>query len=111
MDLTQQHCKPCEGEVSPFDPTNAKMWLRNVRGWRLITGSKKIQKDFVFKNFKAAVAFVNRVAEIAEAEDHHPDLFIHDYKKLRITLMTHAIGGLSENDFILAAKIDKLQGL
>ena len=111
MDLTQKHCVPCEGGVSPFDPANANMWLRNVKGWRLITGSKKIQKDFTFKNFMEVISFVNKVAQISEAEDHHPDLLIHSYKKLRVTLMTHAIGGLSENDFILAAKIDKLQSV
>lgn len=111
MDLTQKHCVPCEGGVSPFDPANANMWLRNVKGWRLIIGGKKIQKDFIFKNFMEAISFVSKIAEIAEAEDHHPDLLIHSYKKLRVTLMTHAIGGLSENDFILAAKIDKLQSV
>lgn len=108
MDLAQKHCVPCEGGVAPFNPGNAKAWLRNIKGWRLITGSKKIQKDFTFQNFQEVIAFVNKVADIAEAEDHHPDLFIHSYKKLRVTLMTHAIGGLSENDFILAAKIDRL---
>lgn len=108
MDLTKKHCKPCEGGVAPFDSKNAAAWLRNIKGWKLISNNKKIQKDFTFKNFVETIEFVNKVAEIAEEEGHHPDLFIHSYKKLRITLSTHAIGGLSENDFILAAKIDKL---
>ena len=110
MDLTQRHCVPCEGGISPFDAAYAAEWLRNIQGWRLVAGSKKIQKDFIFRNFKEVIGFVNNVAEIADKENHHPDLFIHSYKKLRITLSTHAIGGLSENDFILAAKIDKIQG-
>lgn len=108
MNLTKKHCKPCEGGVVPFDPKNARVWLRNIKGWKLVDEDKKIKKDFTFKNFVETIAFVNKVSELSEEEEHHPDLFIHSYKKLRITLSTHAIGGLSENDFILAAKIDKL---
>jgi 4a-hydroxytetrahydrobiopterin dehydratase len=109
MDLAKKHCVPCEGGIAPFDPKNAQAYLKNVKGWELVDDNKKIQKDFVLNNFVEAVDFVNKVAEIAETEDHHPDLFVHSYKKLRITLSTHAIGGLSENDFILAAKIDALE--
>ena len=74
--------------------------------WEVAEG-KKIFRRFSFKNFKEAMAFVNKVADIAESEGHHPDIFV-SYNKVKITLFTHAIGGLSENDFILAAKIEKL---
>lgn len=110
MDLTKKHCKPCKGGIAPFDPKNARQYLKNVKGWKLIAGETKIQKDFIFNNFMKVIDFVNKIAELSEREDHHPDLLIYDYKKLRITLSTHAIGGLSENDFILAAKIDALEG-
>lgn len=69
---------------------------------------RKLEKVLVFKNFKEALDFVNKVGKIAEAEDHHPDISIFNYRKVRIELSTHAVGGLSENDFILAAKIDEL---
>ena len=74
--------------------------------WELET--KKIWREFIFKDFTEAVKFINKVAEIAESEGHHPDINLYSYKKVRIDLSTHAIGGLSGNDFILAAKIDKL---
>ncbi|MCH7951297.1 4a-hydroxytetrahydrobiopterin dehydratase [Patescibacteria group bacterium] len=109
MDLTKKHCVPCEGGIPPFTQRKARQYLKNAQGWELVDDDKKIEKEFTFKNFVEAIDFVNNVAEIAEREDHHPDLFIHAYKKLRITLSTHAIGGLSENDFILAAKIDALE--
>jgi 4a-hydroxytetrahydrobiopterin dehydratase len=109
MDLTKKHCKPCEGGVLPFDPKNARQYLKNVKGWKLMAGEKKIQKDIILNNFQEVIDFVNKIAKLSEREDHHPDLLIHAYKKLRVTLMTHAIGGLSENDFILAAKIDALE--
>lgn len=109
MDLTKKHCVPCEGGIAPFEAKNARQYLKNVQGWELFDDDKKIQKEYIFDNFIEAVGFVDKVAELAEQEDHHPDLLIHSYKKLRITLSTHAIGGLSENDFILAAKIDALR--
>jgi 4a-hydroxytetrahydrobiopterin dehydratase len=84
-----------------------KKYLRMVPSWKLIWG-KKIWKEHTFKNFKEALAFVNSVGTIAEREGHHPDILMHSWKKVRITLSTYAIGGLSINDFILAAKIDGL---
>lgn len=112
--LTKKHCVPCEGGVKPFTKIKAKEYLKMTRDWELLTSPgtarepMRIQRKFAFKNFMEAVNFVNKVARLAESEGHHPDLFLHNYKKLDITLSTHAIGGLSENDFIMAAKINQL---
>ena len=82
-------------------------YLAEVPGWE-VCENKKMIKNFTCKNFKAAMAFVNTVADLAEAEGHHPDILIHGWNNVRLELSTHAIGGLSENDFIVAAKIDRL---
>ncbi len=87
-------------------PQDVAEYLKVLSGWQ-VEENKKIKKEFVFKDFPSAIAFVNRVAAVAEAEGHHPALFI-SYNKVRVTLSTHAIGGLSENDFIIAAKTDEL---
>ena len=81
--------------------------IRKLQGWNLESNS--ITKTFEFKDFKLALYFVNKVGELAESENHHPDIFLHNYKKVDITLSTHAIGGLSSNDFIMAAKINNLE--
>ena len=107
MSLKNKHCKPCEGGTSPLSRPEVNGFIEEVDNW-VIHGEKKLEKVLVFKNFKEALGFVNKVGVIAEAEDHHPDITIFDYKKVRIELSTHAIGGLSENDFVLAAKIDEL---
>ena len=83
----------------------ADVLLREVPGWMLADDTKKISREFTFPDFKSALSFVDRIGEIAELEGHHPDLFLA-YSRVRIELFTHAVGGLSENDFILAAKID-----
>lgn len=109
MDLTKKHCVPCEGGVKPFTKTKAYEYLRMTSNWAVLNEKvMKIQKKFTFKNFKEALNFVNKVGGLAESENHHPDINLHSYKKVDITLYTHAIGGLSENDFILAAKINQL---
>jgi 4a-hydroxytetrahydrobiopterin dehydratase len=105
--LSQRACKPCEGGVSPLPESAAKALLQDVKGWELV-GGQAIRKTVTCKNFLDAVALIQRIAPIAESEDHHPDLHLTGYRKLTIELSTHAIGGLSENDFILAAKIDDL---
>lgn len=105
-DLTNKKCKPCEGGIPALTPDEAKKLLGDVKGWKL--SGNKIEKDYVFKDFVQALKFVNRVGEIAEGEGHHPDILLHGYKNVRIDLWTHAIGGLSENDFIVAAKIDTI---
>lgn len=105
-DLTKKHCKPCEGGVKPLTPDEYGAYLRTeLSGWTDVD-EKKITKEYKFKNFKEALAFVNKVGEIAESEGHHPDINLHGWNKVTVTLSTHAIGGLSENDFILASKID-----
>lgn len=85
----------------------SQKYLAEVLGWGVIEDGKKISKEFVFPDFVQAIRFIDKIAEIAEQEGHHPDLHIF-YNKVRIELSTHAIGGLSENDFILAAKINAL---
>lgn len=107
-DFSQKHCVPCEGGVPKLVKAQADAFLKDVPGWSLSEDSTKIVKKWKLKNFKEAIAFVNRVAEIANAEDHHPDIIIN-YNRVTLTLWTHAIGGLSENDFIVAAKIEALK--
>jgi 4a-hydroxytetrahydrobiopterin dehydratase len=105
--LTEKTCKPCEGGVRPLDTDEARTMLAQLKGWELDAESKSIQQDFRFKNYYQTMAFVNAVAWIAHQDDHHPDMEI-GYGHCLIHYSTHAIGGLSENDFICAAKIDAL---
>jgi 4a-hydroxytetrahydrobiopterin dehydratase len=107
-ELSSQHCKPCEGGVEPYTPEQAQQQLQEVPGWKLTHDGKAIRRDWKAKDFEAAFDFLGRVAQIAELEGHHPDLHLEGYRNVWIELTTHAIGGLSENDFILAAKIDQL---
>lgn len=109
MDLISRNCVPCKGSTPPLRSEKVKGLLREIPGWNLSGDLKKISRDFKFKNFREAMAFVNKVAELAEAEGHHPDILIHGWNKVRLELWTHAIGGLSENDFILAAKINTIE--
>jgi 4a-hydroxytetrahydrobiopterin dehydratase len=105
-DLKQKKCVPCEGGVAPLTPDEYAAFLRNeLKDW-IAVDEKKIEKDYKFKTFKEALDFVNKVGALAESEGHHPDIYLHDWNKVKLTLSTHAIGGLSENDFILASKID-----
>ena len=104
-DLTNKKCKPCEGGVPPLTDDQVTEFMKQVSGWARV--GNKIEKKVKFKDFVENMKFVNKLADVAESEGHHPDLFIH-YNELTITLWTHAIGGLSENDFIVAAKADEL---
>lgn len=106
--LTEKSCQPCEGGVSPLSSQEAEQLLRKVDEWQLADGDKKIKRKWQVKDFMAGIEFVDRVAELAEDEGHHPDVHLTGYNNVTIELTTHAIGGLSENDFILAAKIDEL---
>ena len=108
MKLTEQKCEACEGGVIPLNMTEAKILLAQIPGWEVAPDAKRISREYVFKNFVGALAFVNQVGELAESEGHHPDLHLTNYKHLEIVLSTHAIKGLSNNDFILAAKINEL---
>lgn len=106
-ELTKKKCVPCEGGVPKLSEAEAQKLLGQVEGWSLSQEGKRITREFAFKDFVENMAFVNRVAEIAEAEGHHPDFTVH-YNRTQFEIWTHAIGGLSENDFILAAKIDEV---
>ena len=109
-DLLNKKCVPCEGGILPFDISEIHKYQKKVDGWDVKFNSKKIfflEKSFKFKNFLDSQNFINKVGKISEKEGHHPDiLFGWGYAKISIT--THAIEGLSENDFILAAKIDQI---
>lgn len=108
MSLIDKKCVPCEGGVAPFDKEKVAFYMEMLGGSWTNVDDKLIQKSFSFKDFKEALAFVNKVGELAESEGHHPDIHIH-YNKVVIELFTHAIDGLSENDFIVAAKIDRVK--
>jgi 4a-hydroxytetrahydrobiopterin dehydratase len=107
MELTEQKCVACEGGVTPFNKIEAEVLLKQVPGWELSSDGKTISKKYQWKDFVEALAFVNKVGALAQGEGHHPDIHIVDYKFVKLDLSTHAIGGLSQNDFILAAKIDQ----
>lgn len=106
--LTERKCEPCEGKTHPFNAQQVSEYIAQVPGWEASEDKKTLTRNWNMKNFMAAVDFINKVAEIAESEQHHPDVHLTGYRKLRIVLSTHAIGGLSENDFILAAKLNEL---
>ena len=107
-DLTQKRCVPCEGGVPALSAEQVRDYLRQVPGWQPSADGKRIRREWRVKDFATALDFFQRVGAIAEAEDHHPDLHLTGYRHAAIELSTHAIGGLSENDFILAAKIDQV---
>ncbi len=106
--LTSRTCKPCEGGVEKLTREQSSEYLTACPKWKLQESGDGIERKWVFKNFVAAIEFINRVADVAEAEQHHPDLHLTGYRNVKIVLTTHAIGGLSENDFIVAAKVDEL---
>jgi len=107
MDLSKKKCVPCEGGVPPFDEHKIAEYKKHIQPDWKVTDNKKISREFLFVNYRHTMEFVNNVANLAEEEGHHPDMHVH-YGKVLIELSTHSIKGLSENDFILAAKIDLL---
>lgn len=106
--LRTKKCVPCEGGVPKLTPDEAEAQNKELTGWEIVRDHQRIRKNWTVKNFMAGMRFFNAVAELAEEEGHHPDLHIEGYRNASIEIWTHAIGGLSENDFILAAKIDAL---
>ena len=106
-ELVKRRCKPCEGGAKPMSPEKAREMLAEVPGWSLAEDAKSISRESILKDFVGALEFVNQVGDLAEFDDHHPDIHI-SYNRVRLELSTHAIKGLSENDFILAAKINTL---
>jgi 4a-hydroxytetrahydrobiopterin dehydratase len=107
MNLEMEKCEPCTGETVPMSHADAEAMMSQVPGWTLT--EKSLERDFTLKDFRAAIDFINQVAEIAEKQNHHPDINI-SYNKVHLSLSTHKIGGLSRNDFVLAAKISKVVG-
>jgi 4a-hydroxytetrahydrobiopterin dehydratase len=107
--LTSKKCSACEGGVEKIAPAQAQTLLKALDGWRIVDEGRRIRKEWEMKDFMTGIAFFNSVANIAEAEGHHPDLHLEGYRHVQIELWTHSIGGLSENDFIMAAKIDQLK--
>jgi 4a-hydroxytetrahydrobiopterin dehydratase len=118
--LSNKHCLPCEGGTKPLDHEESEALLHEINGWKLLNdspaknlaenlGGQAIEKTFEFKNFGDAIVFVNKVGEIAEKEGHHPDINLQNWRYVTLHLSTHAIDGLSDNDFILAAKIDNIR--
>lgn len=107
IDLTQQTCVACEGLTHPLSENQVQTLMPQVRDWQVENEATQIYKEYKFKDFYQTMAFINAVAWIANQENHHPDIEF-GYNYCHITFMTHAISGLSQNDFICAAKIDKL---
>jgi 4a-hydroxytetrahydrobiopterin dehydratase len=107
-DLAHKSCKPCEGGVSPLTAAEVSSLLAHLKGWQFSDGV--ITKTYEFKNYYQTMAFVNAAAWISHREDHHPDMTV-GYSKCKVDYSTHAISGLSENDFICAAKLDALFAL
>ena len=103
--LVRQKCNPCEGGVDPIPETQVKLMLNGLEGWNYM--NDRINKTYEFKNHHQTLAFVNALAWISHREDHHPDISV-GYNTCNVTYTTHAINGLSENDFICAAKVDHL---
>src|SRR5689334_7180847 len=108
-DLTKKKCAPCEGGVPKLSPEKVRELLPQVPGWELAADGGRISRRWRVADFAEGLRFFGRVGELAEAEDHHPDLHLEGYRNVRIELSTHAAGGLTENDFILAAKINALE--
>lgn len=107
MDLAKKKCVPCEAGTPPLTEKEIQQYLTELKTPWEVLENEKIRRTFKFKNFEGAMAFTNEVAELAESEGHHPDIHIF-YNRVTIELWTHAINGLSENDFILASKVDEL---
>ena len=106
--LTEQHCVPCEGGFPAMTIEQARDLMEHIPGWELAEDGKSISRSYAFKDFKEALAFTNRLGELAEDEGHHPDIIL-SWGKVNVSLSTHSVKGLSENDFILAAKANELQ--
>jgi 4a-hydroxytetrahydrobiopterin dehydratase len=108
--LARIKCAACEGGVDPLTPDQYAPYLEQVAEWS-ITNNKMLERVFEFKDFAQALGFVNAVGEIAEDEGHHPDLLLHSWNKVKVSLWTHAIGGLSINDFIVATKVNLIKSV
>jgi len=108
-ELATRKCAPCSGKTQPLDPERVRELLAKVPDWKLGADGKRISRSWRVLDFAAGLDFFCRIADVAEAEDHHPDLHLTDYRDVTVELSTHAAGGLTDNDFIMAAKIDGLE--
>ncbi|MFQ5454467.1 MAG: 4a-hydroxytetrahydrobiopterin dehydratase [Candidatus Zixiibacteriota bacterium] len=107
-DLTKKKCEACEGGVEPLTREQFSNYLEQVSQWSIDDNDKKMERELTFNNFKEALKFVNDVGAIAEEEGHHPNIYMYGWNNVKLILYTHAIGGLSINDFIVATKIDRI---
>jgi len=106
--LAAKKCAACEGNMPKLTKAEAQEQVKALSGWQVTHDGQRIRKNWTMKDFMAGIEFFNDVAKLAESEDHHPDLHLEGYRNAWIETWTHAVGGLSENDFVLAAKIDRL---
>ena len=107
-ELIKMRCAPCEGGIPPLPADRVQPLLQALPGWTLTGNGKRIRREWRVKDFAAGLDFFRRVGDLAEAEGHHPDLHLTGYRDVAVEIWTHAVNGLTENDFILAAKIDQL---
>ncbi|MEO9593972.1 4a-hydroxytetrahydrobiopterin dehydratase [Rhodopirellula bahusiensis] len=107
-DWSSRHCVPCEGGIDRISADDASQYLTELPDWSLENDGNQITRKLNTGDFQTAIRHFNAIAELAEAEQHHPDLHLTGYRHLRIVLTTHAIGGLSENDFVMAARINQV---
>ncbi len=107
-DLAKKHCVPCEGGIPALTGDQIRALAPSIPQWTLTSDGKRLRREWRVRDFMAALTFFQQIAQIAEAEDHHPDLHLVGYRNVAIEIWTHAVGGLTENDFILAAKIDQV---
>ncbi len=107
MDLSQKKCIPCEGGIPPLNEKEISEYKKQISDTWIVSGNSKLTKEFFFVSYRHTIDFVNKVASLAEEEGHHPVLHVY-FGRAVVELWTHSISGLSENDFILAAKIDKI---
>ena len=106
--FTDKKCKPCEGIGRAYTPAEVLSQLDEIPGWLMAHDGKSIERAYTLKNFVVCVNLINKIKDIAEDEMHHPDLHLTGFKNLKVVLYTHALGGVTENDLILAAKINEL---
>jgi 4a-hydroxytetrahydrobiopterin dehydratase len=106
--LAARHCEPCSGKVAPLPPERTRELSKQVPSWSISEDGGRLLRSWRLYDFSTGLDFFRRIGEVAEAEDHHPDLHLTGYRNVTVELWTHAAGGLTENDFILAAKIDAL---
>ena len=107
-ELNKKKCEPCEGGIEPLSREDFSVYLDQVTKWNIYDNDTKMEREFQFENFAQALNFINKIGAVSEDEGHHPNIYLHSWNKVKITLYTHAIGGLSINDFVCAVKFDEV---